>query len=251
MLGSVQYSQAQLLSIFGQPVKGNGLVALAHQLCAAKLNVANGTYAGDINDEIAAADALIGNRKPPPVGSGWLSTSSTSALVDKLDEFNNLGECWPDSPVCGNGVVEEGELCDDGNTNNNDSCHNDCMGGCPTKTPVCGNGVLEQGEECDDGNKTDGDGCSSTCKKPVPPPPPPPPPAPVCGNGVVEQGEECDDGNNVDGDACSNTCKKPVPPPPPPASVCGNGVLEQGEECDDGNNVDGDSCSSTCKVILG
>jgi cysteine-rich repeat protein len=29
---------------------------------------------------------------------------------------------------------------------------------------VCGNGVLESGEQCDDGNLIDGDGCSSTCR---------------------------------------------------------------------------------------
>lgn len=29
--------------------------------------------------------------------------------------------------------------------------------------PVCGNGIVESGEECDDGNTIDGDGCSSTC----------------------------------------------------------------------------------------
>src|SRR5688572_23676843 len=39
-LGSVTYSKAQLLSIFRTPVSGNGLVSLAHQLIAAKLNVA-------------------------------------------------------------------------------------------------------------------------------------------------------------------------------------------------------------------
>lgn len=30
-------------------------------------------------------------------------------------------------------------------------------------TPVCGNGNLEKGEACDDGNRRNGDGCSSSC----------------------------------------------------------------------------------------
>jgi len=30
-------------------------------------------------------------------------------------------------------------------------------------SPVCGNGVVESGEECDDGNTTNGDGCSANC----------------------------------------------------------------------------------------
>src|SRR5262249_27857298 len=33
----------------------------------------------------------------------------------------------------------------------------------PTAAPVCGNGVLEAGEACDDGNTANGDCCSSTC----------------------------------------------------------------------------------------
>jgi cysteine-rich repeat protein len=33
-----------------------------------------------------------------------------------------------------------------------------------TPTPVCGNGDIEEGETCDDGNTTNGDGCDSACK---------------------------------------------------------------------------------------
>lgn len=33
----------------------------------------------------------------------------------------------------------------------------------PTPVPVCGNGILEAGEECDDGNTDNGDGCSCSC----------------------------------------------------------------------------------------
>src|SRR5262249_31107960 len=36
---------------------------------------------------------------------------------------------------------------------------------CNTSTPsTCGNGVLEAGEECDDGNRVGGDGCSASCQ---------------------------------------------------------------------------------------
>lgn len=41
--------------------------------------------------------------------------------------------------MCGNGIVEAGEQCDDGNTNNTDSCRTNCT----TNTPVCGNGTVE------------------------------------------------------------------------------------------------------------
>jgi hypothetical protein len=44
--------------------------------------------------------------------------------------------------------------CPSGCSANND---NDCA-------PTCGNGVVETGEECDDGNKVSGDGCNATCK---------------------------------------------------------------------------------------
>ena len=33
----------------------------------------------------------------------------------------------------------------------------------PTATPPCGNGILDDGETCDDGNDDSGDGCSSNC----------------------------------------------------------------------------------------
>jgi cysteine-rich repeat protein len=32
-----------------------------------------------------------------------------------------------------------------------------------TQTPSCGNGVIDPGEACDDGNTNNGDGCSSSC----------------------------------------------------------------------------------------
>jgi hypothetical protein len=88
-LGTVNYTQAQLLLIFNEPAAGNGLLSLAHQLIAAKLNIAQGATApASVNAAIAAADALIGSLVVPPIGSGYLSPASTSSLTSTLDSFN-------------------------------------------------------------------------------------------------------------------------------------------------------------------
>jgi cysteine-rich repeat protein len=105
------------------------------------------------------------------------------------------GGSKPVLPLCGDGIVENGEQCDDGNTVSGDGCSSTCQ---KEAGPVCGNGVVEDGEQCDDGNTKSGDGCSSTCQKET---------GPVCGNGVVETGEQCDDGNTKSGDGCSSTCQ--------------------------------------------
>ena len=75
-LGSVTYTDLQLLSIFNTPAQGNGLLTLAHQLIAAKLNIANGADSTDIAQAISDADALIGSLVVPPVGGGFLAAGS-------------------------------------------------------------------------------------------------------------------------------------------------------------------------------
>jgi hypothetical protein len=88
-LGGVEYTDLQLQAIFDTPAKGNGLIALAHQLIAAKLNVAkNGTAA---TADMQAADALIGSLVVPPVGTGALAPSLTGALTESLAIYNEGG----------------------------------------------------------------------------------------------------------------------------------------------------------------
>jgi fibro-slime domain-containing protein len=69
--------------------------------------------------------------------------------------------------VCGDGVVEGSEACEDGNDDPFDAC-----GACQARPKcgigpcevVCGDGILFPEEACEDGNTLDGDGCSSKCK---------------------------------------------------------------------------------------
>lgn len=121
----------------------------------------------------------------------------------KVREITTIPPPPPPPPCCGDGTVDSGEECDDGNTSNGDGCSSTCQTELPPPPPesCCGDGTVDSGEACDDGNTSGGDGCSATCTVE-----PPPPPAPCCGDGTVDSGEECDDGNTTNGDGCSSVC---------------------------------------------
>jgi hypothetical protein len=94
-LGNVTYTQQQLLDILHEPVRGNGLLILAHQLIAAKLNIAAGADGSCIQQAIAEADALIGDLVIPPVGNGYLSPRDAAPLAGILGQFNEGFMCAP------------------------------------------------------------------------------------------------------------------------------------------------------------
>ncbi|MFK7988571.1 MAG: FG-GAP-like repeat-containing protein [Sandaracinaceae bacterium] len=138
------------------------------------------------------------------------------------------GEATTPLDICGNGLLDEGEACDDGNAVSGDGCNAAC-----TSEEFCGNGTTDPqvGEQCDDGNVVAGDGCDATCMLESPE---------DCGNGTVDAGETCDDGNTTGGDGCSATCQAES------AGICGDGALDAGEECDDGNTAPNDGCDASC-----
>jgi cysteine-rich repeat protein len=131
--------------------------------------------------------------------------------------------------TCGNRVVDQvaGEVCDDGNHVSGDGCSDDCH-----SNETCGNAIVDPAEVCDDGNHLSGDGCSSDCQS-----------TESCGNGRVDPGEKCDDGNQLAGDGCSADCQS--------NETCGNGIVDVLEACDDGNQGAGDGCSDRCEVEVG
>jgi len=96
-----------------------------------------------------------------------LSRFSTKAALSTLFLTVALGlvGCNPDpgtdpQPVCGNGLLEAGEQCDDGANIDGDGCSAACE---EDEQDECGDSTLNPGEGCDDGNTISGDGCSSSC----------------------------------------------------------------------------------------
>jgi cysteine-rich repeat protein len=64
--------------------------------------------------------------------------------------------------VCGDGVLNLAEQCDDGNVEAGDGCDAVCA-----VEPECGDGVLHPAEACEDGNLINGDGCDVACTEEV------------------------------------------------------------------------------------
>ncbi len=62
---------------------------------------------------------------------------------------------------CGDGLVNGGEQCDDGNTIACDGCSDTCQ--IEMGLNCCGDGIVQPPETCDDSNTVPGDGCSDTC----------------------------------------------------------------------------------------
>ncbi len=171
-----------------------------------------------------------------------------------------------DPALCGNGVLDEGETCDDGNKKSEDGCSVACVveqgwmcpDGKTCKKTTCGDGVIEGGETCDDGNAVPGDGCSDICMLE---------PgwicsekdgcyALMCGDGVIAGNEECDDRNTVSGDGCSRFCKREsgyhcdVPGSPCVRDECGDGLVTGDEVCDEGSNHS-DGCQNCQTIAFG
>jgi hypothetical protein len=87
-LGDRTYTADEVLAIFWTPAQGNGLVALAHQLAAAKLNIAAGAEPSSITATMDGAASLIALRIVPPIGDGYLAPAAASSYTKALADFN-------------------------------------------------------------------------------------------------------------------------------------------------------------------
>ncbi|MDH5720563.1 MAG: DUF4215 domain-containing protein [Spirochaetia bacterium] len=161
--------------------------------------------------------------------------------------------------LCGNGVTDAGEACDDGNafvekcTYGNTTAILTCGSNCqyvPCEITYCGDNETDSGngEECDDGNavtetclygETSCVVCNSSCISVAGV-------ASYCGDGYTDasNGETCDgDGTGSGGETvdCDADCS---------AQICGDGTVNSsaGEECDSSGTDSVDCNGLTCKL---
>lgn len=190
---------------------------------------------------LAPALACLGNTGNDTTPTGSTEPASTTMEVTTgAEPCDNDGLCDPangenaancmEDCFCGNGEIEAGEECDDGNKMLGDGCNNDCR----KEATKCDNdGIKEDGEACDDGNAANNDACLVSCN------------LPSCGDGFTTNeligSEECDEGDaNGNTKTCTEQCL---------LAKCGDGFVYDGvEECDEGSsNDDTASCTSHCE----
>lgn len=138
------------------------------------------------------------------------------------------------APACGDGFVDAGEDCDDGNGTAGDGCEADCTLSC-ARDADCSDGDACSGTErcvagaCASGTpRPDGASCAGggvcrmgACRDAA------------CGDGVVSAGELCDDGNDVPGDGCECDCTP---------SCVADRDCDDGEPCNGVERCDGAVC---------
>ena len=139
-------------------------------------------------------------------------TCDEGSLNDHPGHCNSI--CTGPTSVCGNGEVEKGEACDDGNTIEGDYCSADCQ----VETGRCGDGEPQINETCDEGKNNGFHGhCNKTCTG-----------ISSCGDGELGYDEACEPGTMESPSQCSTI--------PQFASTGETGIV--------------DSCTSSCMPIF-
>lgn len=123
--------------------------------------------------------------------------------------------------ICGNGIIEIEEVCDDG-PQNSDLERNGCRTDC--RRAYCGDGVIDSGEQCDS-SELNNAMCSDFD---------------AAGHVLAKNADRHFWGGSL---SCDDACRYKLTA----CQYCGDGVVQPAkEQCDDGNNQDDDGCNRDC-----
>ncbi|HLC47378.1 MAG TPA: DUF4215 domain-containing protein [Candidatus Nanoarchaeia archaeon] len=191
----------------------------------------------DCNGKANAADPACGAIS---CGDGTVQAAAGEECDDgagNSDSAQNACRTNCEDAGCGDGIIDSGESCDDGNIIDGDGCTASCQISVVLPSD-CGNNILEAGEDCDDGDANNFNSCPNDCKNAV------------CGDTVKEGLEECDDGLTP-ATACAyglqscTVCSASCVNVAGSATYCGDAVCQNGEEFLESND-----CATDCYVCV-
>ncbi len=229
--------------------------------CYAFTNLSPNEYT--VNEILAS-----GWQQTYPANQSYVLNIGYGNLISDID-FANY-EIPVVYPYCGDGNLNQGEQCDDGNNNNNDGCSATCqieygsIAGCKYKD-LNDNGIIEENEPTISQwpilltntilginspiatTTTDVNGCYTftnlefgdeyiVAEEQLPgwqqtyP-------HPTSTYTILINSAQVYDENNF------ANYQIPIVEP-----YCGDGNIDEGEQCDDNNNIAGDGCSATCQI---
>lgn len=129
--------------------------------------------------------------------------STTATMGSESSSSSESGQTTA-VDLCGNGVFDEGEICDATAPDGPD---------CGPTCTLCGNDFLDDGEGCDENDNPNCENCGYKSD---------------CGNGAVGSGEVCDVWGLPEGQMCNRDCTELVlfdwPAQEVASSFCGEGV---------------------------
>jgi len=151
------------------PLTALGLAALFAQACSGEPNTnPGGRCVPGATNACVCAGGLEGVQVCNATGDGYAPcdcgmTSGSGGNGGGGGMGGGTPTCVPGGSAdvaCGNGMVDPGEECDDGNCVADDQCSDKC------KEPYCGDKIVQAGEDCDDGQNEVGDMCPNDCQDP-------------------------------------------------------------------------------------
>lgn len=143
-----------------------GSMALVVPLVASACFSPNSAGSVDTGDSTSSGTTTLGSPTSdttPDPATTVVDTTTDSSMTGDSSTTTDASSTAVDTesgPVCGDGEIGDGEVCDDGV---NDGAYGGCEPGCSQRAPHCGDEIVHQGEVCDDGNSANGDGCNVDC----------------------------------------------------------------------------------------